>query len=294
MSTRFFGRFLIDRGKITAEQLHSAVSVQNQANQPLGHRAIELGYMKNQDVQWINQLQRTRDRRFGELAVETGMLTENQLGELLIGQAQDWILLGEVLMEQGYLTQEELAHELNEFSRLEQEAPENIERLYSGRRNTRILEIFADVVTKIVQRVGHERVKIVGCHGDPAAARLLDFTIHQRFTGGFEGLLCLNLSTDMLLRIAAQMLDAPFDPAMQPDDDVRDGATEFLNIISGHVCIRLGNLGLVTDLQAPEIHDNRESRFAIVQAAKNAQFTATDFQHPESQMEICLIDRSRL
>ncbi len=294
MSTRFFGRFLIDRGCITADQLQTAVATQSQSNQPLGRRAVEQGYMKSEDAQWLNQLQRTRDRRFGELAVETGMLTENQLGELLISQAQDWILLGEALVTNGCLTQEELALELDEFSRQEQQAPENIEKLYSGRRNSRILEIFADVTTKIFLRVCHERLKIAGCHGDPGGARLLDYTLSQRFTGGFEGVICLNLSTDILLRIAGKMLDTDLLPQSRPDDDALDGATEFLNIICGHVCIKLGNLSLVTELLAPEIHDNSGSRFAMARAAKNAQFTATDFQHPESRVEMCLVDRSRL
>jgi aspartate ammonia-lyase len=54
-------------------------------------------------VNKVHKLQTARDKKFGELAIEEGYLTESQLNELLNFQKVSNVLLGQALIEK-YLT----------------------------------------------------------------------------------------------------------------------------------------------------------------------------------------------
>jgi CheY-specific phosphatase CheX len=267
-----------------------AVELQRHVNVKLGTLAVDRGFMTIEDVERINRMQRTVDKKFGELAVEKGFITEAQVDDLLGNQKSDRLFLGEALVKKGFLSFEELGKELEAFRADQEGIPGTISEIYTDSPNAPILETFTDVLTKMFLRIADETVKAAPCTKGAAGARFHDFTIYQTFIGSYDGLLCVNLTADILGRIAGKMLGETVGEA---DEDAQDGASEFVNIVSGNICARLSAMGRTSEIQPPKIHDNRQgSAFNLMEAAAGGEITVTPLLHPESGIELCVVDRS--
>ena len=79
MYSQFFGSYLLRRDAITPEQLTHAISQLSAAHIKLGTLAMHKGYMVASEVDEVCFLQTREDRRFGEIAIERGYLTEDQV-----------------------------------------------------------------------------------------------------------------------------------------------------------------------------------------------------------------------
>ena len=62
MNAKFFGQYLLEKGKITAQQLVDAVESQKSVHTPLGALAIEKEILAAGQVQKIHDEQRRTDR----------------------------------------------------------------------------------------------------------------------------------------------------------------------------------------------------------------------------------------
>jgi len=111
-----FGLFLVQQGVITADQLVAALEIQQQRSVPLGQLAIEECLMSARDVFRVLQSQREHPRdRFGEIAVDLGLITYDELQRLLMLQMNRKPALVDVLVRQGVLTPEKAELELAAF-----------------------------------------------------------------------------------------------------------------------------------------------------------------------------------
>ena len=72
-----------------------------------------------------------------------------------------------------------------------------------------------------------------------------------------------------------------------------DGGGEFVNILGGNVCAKLSAMGRVSEIQPPRVHDNRkDGAFDLAGLASGASLSVTPLVHPESGIELCVVDRS--
>jgi len=290
MAAKFFGQFLIERERITREQLLAAVELWQSMNVKIGTLAIIRGYMTEDEIERVKQIMRTVDKRFGEIAVDEGFLTQTQVDKLLKQQQKGRVLLGEALVQKGFLTEEVLSEELEVFEETQEKTPNTIEEVYSGKPNAPILVVFADMVTKMFIRIANEIVKIDYCHHDASAARPYDFTISQPYDGTFQGKFCLSLTSDILVRIARKMYYAE---AFVVDEIARDAVAEFVSLIGGNVCAKLREMGMPSEIFPPEVHDNRNGPgFDLPNEAEGAELAITPVLHPESGIEFWVIDRT--
>ena len=76
MFTQFFGNFLLNKGVLSSEQLLDALKEQSNAKIKLGTLAMHAGYMTANEVDNIVIMQTHQDRKFGELAVDNGYLSQ--------------------------------------------------------------------------------------------------------------------------------------------------------------------------------------------------------------------------
>jgi CheY-specific phosphatase CheX len=287
--TQFFGQYLLQKGRITAEQLLAAVNLQGRVNVMLGTIAVDRGYLTATDVQRINLLQRSRDERFGELAIELGLLTESQLQELLASQKQDRLFLGEALVQQGYLTAEEMCQELESFiaSQAQTGPTTSIAGLYRGLEQADILEAITDICTKFFLRIAHFTVRPSRPHHEAGSLARFDYAVTQRFSGSFDGDICLNLGSDLVLQIAGEMLEEKL-PAV--DDTALDAAMEFVNLLSGNVCGKLSQLGHPSEITAPRAYGKTDRPADLL--GKGGRVVVTPLVYPEGEGELCVIIRS--
>jgi|RhiMethySRZTD1v2_1073278.scaffolds.fasta_scaffold507189_2 hypothetical protein len=113
-----FGLYLKNKGVITAEQLISALEAQLKTRVPIGQLALEEGIISPRDIFDVLRAQREGPTmRFGEIAIEMGLMTEDQLMRLLMIQSDRKRPVADILVMQGAITKEQASTELAEYRR---------------------------------------------------------------------------------------------------------------------------------------------------------------------------------
>lgn len=249
-TVKFFGQYLLEKGRITNEQLLEAVEYQNSTNARLGTLAIERGLLSEDQVRHVNQQQKTTDRLFGDLAVDLGYLTPDQLADLVEIQKTSRLFLGEALVEKGFMTAEELERELALFKAEQQASQMMIRGALVQLKGAELVVDVLDMVLKLFKRIIHENVLIEDCHQDRAQWLGYDWLVSQEMTGDVNATLVMGIPTRLLTKIAGKMLDETFTDA---NELAQDAVKEFLNVTSGNICAKLSQRDLVVGLQPPRI-----------------------------------------
>jgi hypothetical protein len=113
-----FGLYLKNKRVITAEQLVAAAEVQLSSLTRIGQLALEESLISPRDILEVLRAQsETPSQRFGELAIEMGILTRDELMRLLMIQADRKRSIADILISQGVLTREQVAREMGEYRR---------------------------------------------------------------------------------------------------------------------------------------------------------------------------------
>jgi hypothetical protein len=113
-----FELYLKNKGVISAEQLTAALEEQLDKLVPIGQLALEENVLSARDIFTILQAQNdSPGQRFGDLAVEMGLMTRETLVRLLTLQADRKRPIVDILVGQRALTHEQAATELAEYRR---------------------------------------------------------------------------------------------------------------------------------------------------------------------------------
>ena len=108
-----FGLYLKKKGIISAEQLVAALETQLNTLTPIGQLALEEGIISPRDIFDVLRAQSASPNvRFGDLAIEMGLMTRNDLMRLLMIQADRKRPVADILVAQGVLSREEKAYEM--------------------------------------------------------------------------------------------------------------------------------------------------------------------------------------
>lgn len=249
-TVKFFGQYLLEKGRISNEQLLDAVEYQNSTNARLGTLAIERGLLSEDQVRHVNAQQKTTDRLFGDLAVDLGYLTPDQLADLVEIQKTSRLFLGEALVEKGFMTAEELERELALFKAEQQASQMMIRGALVQLKGAELVVDVLDMVLKLFKRIVHENVLIEDCHQDRAQWLGYDWLVSQEMMGDVNATLVMGVPTKLLLKISGKMLDETFTDA---NDLAQDAIKEFLNVMSGNICAKLSQRDLVVNLAPPKI-----------------------------------------
>jgi CheY-specific phosphatase CheX len=264
MNAKFFGQYLLEKGKITAQQLIDAVESQKSVHTPLGALAIEKEMLTAGQVQKIHDEQKRTDRRFGELAVSLGFMTHQQLIELIEVQASRKVLLGEVLVSKGFVDLEELEHELRTYQQEQEKISAEISSFFNKVLHRDIVENFTDLTMKMFTRFVKQVMKIELCEMGKDKVKLYDWAVTQKIQGDgieFASLLCV--PTDFLLQMASSMLNQPI---TKENEVVIDAAKEFMNITNGNACAKLSGYGLNLRMVAPEVYETAKNPYPVEKA----------------------------
>lgn len=113
-----FGLYLKNKGIISAEQLVAALETQLNTLTPIGQLALEEGIIRPRDIFDVLRAQsEVPNVRFGDLAIEMGLMTRDDLMRLLMIQADRKRSVAEILVQQRVLTAERSAAEMIEYRR---------------------------------------------------------------------------------------------------------------------------------------------------------------------------------
>jgi hypothetical protein len=115
MAPRFFGQWLVSRGRITSDQLLAALDMQLETNKDLGAFALQANILTDEQVNDIRREERETNRRFEELAIEKSLLTPEQVERLVERQRGQRRFVGEIIAEQGFMLYRDVMTELDLF-----------------------------------------------------------------------------------------------------------------------------------------------------------------------------------
>ena len=92
MFSQFFGKYLLDTGKITDDQFNSCMEYIKANRVQLGLIAETEGMLTRTQANELNYLQMQTDKLFGDLAVEKGYLTTSDITYLLGRQGNPYLI----------------------------------------------------------------------------------------------------------------------------------------------------------------------------------------------------------
>jgi hypothetical protein len=115
-----FGLYLKKKGIVTADELVAALEAQLATMPRIGQLALEEGLISPRAIFDVLRAQReSPDVRFGDLAVEMGLVTRDELMRLLMIQADRKRPLAEVFVAERMLSQQRVDEEMIAFRRLQ-------------------------------------------------------------------------------------------------------------------------------------------------------------------------------
>ena len=254
------GNYLVETGKITAEQLAYTLADQDTVRVKLGLIAVAEGMMTLEQTAEVNRLQALMDQRFGDIAVQKGYLTDEQVGKLLKKQGNAYLSFIQTLVDGEYLDMEDVELVINTF------------RLINGFSNSEMEDLKSDEAERIVPLfIPEEGKKFAGIISTAVKTliRLIDRHIYigkaemvssfptkdmvSQSLEGENGLIaCFSEGNGALLQVCSKFAQDEFE---QLDLDSLDAAGELLNCINGLYASGLSRDGKFLELLPPDYSD---------------------------------------
>jgi CheY-specific phosphatase CheX len=281
MNTRFFGQYLLEKGRITSQQLVAALECQKGITEPIGTTALERGLLTAEQIKQILQQQRKTNQRFGEIAVVLGFLTQAQLDELLDKQDTNHrARLGEALVSKGYITLETLEKELKEYIKESERVASEVSAAFSNIAHKHIVRTFTDLMLVMFTRFGKQDVIIERCETGKEKVRLFRWVISQKIAGQDVEFNCLlSVPPKLLLQMASTMLD---EDIITADELALDATKEFVNIANGTACAKLSEDGVNLKLMPPEVYETTTTPYPI----RASDVVCVHLASPDSKLEV--------
>jgi CheY-specific phosphatase CheX len=281
MNTRFFGQYLLEKGRITSQQLLDALECQKEITAAIGVMALERGLLTTEQIKQVVQQQKKTNQRFGEIAVASGFLTQAHLNELLDGQdTSHRVRLGDALVSKGYITLETLEKELKEYNKESEKFASEVSAVFSNIAHKHIVKTFTDLMLVMFTRFGKQDIIIERCETGKEKVRLFRWVISQKIAGQDGEFNCLlSVPPKLLLQMASTMLDEHISTA---DELALDATKEFVNIANGTACAKLSEDGVNLKLMPPEVYETTTTPYPI--NAKDV--VCVHLASPDSKLEV--------
>ena len=263
MGIKFFGQFLIENGVVDSDQIRAALKLMEEENRSLGTLAEAGGILTAEEAAKVNAQQRTCDVPFGELAVEMGLLSEEQVEYLLGFQEQTRLRIGQALVRQSALANDRLLELLVQF--------ENEQALFrignvdlpEGLESNLLAATVLDLLPRLLVRVASIGVRI---GKGQAAADAPDLPVRTAVavTGDVGLLICLLGNEEFSLQLAgatAGLDESRLEAARQDVALLADGVGEFLNVLAGNAMGMLERKQITTELAPPQCDPELDSGY---------------------------------
>lgn len=149
----FLGRFLVEQGAVSQEQLEDGLRFQREHNRRIGEVAMDRGVLSADQVLAIRDRQRMDPRLFGDIAVGERQMSRRALDELLFFQKVQHVYLGEALLLRGHINRSRYEELMGRYWALRQAGRVNLRYLQDFFAENRIAEIFFTAVSRAVSRL---------------------------------------------------------------------------------------------------------------------------------------------
>lgn len=259
MFSQFFGNYLLNKQKITNEQFISCMEYMRANRVKLGLIAESEGLLTRKQADELNHLQLQSDKRFGDLAVEKGYLTDADISHLLQLQGNPYLIFVQALEENHIMNRDEIQENLDAFQKEEGLTNSAIDAIKYGDFE-RLLPTFVntdkEAVLDMMGLVLRNIVRFVSSYIRIDEAKKVTeysakYIAYQKTTGAYNGFLGFASDDNAILTIADGYADEYFE---KPDEDALDSVCEFTNCINGLYATELSYKEVVIDMLPPEFH----------------------------------------
>lgn len=257
MFSQFFGHYLLENQKITAEQFSSCMNYIKANRVKLGLIAENEGLLTRAQANELNYLQMQSDKRFGDLAVEKGYLTDADVTYLLGRQGNPYLIFIQALEESNVLTREEIDAALVAFQSDLALSDEELKAIQDGDIEG-LLPAFMDVEdSRYLSLVGltlRNIVRFITSYiriekGSFVSSLNARYIAWQRTIGDYDGFLGFCCDDDGILTLADGYAKEKFGVV---DEDALDSVCEFTNCVNGLYATELSYQNISIDMQPPE------------------------------------------
>lgn len=261
MFKELFGSYLIDSGKITAEQYAVIKESMKSMRVKLGIIAVSEKFITEKQADEINRAQAAMDKRFGDIAIEKGYLTDDQVGHLLSMQGNPFMQFTQAAVEGGILTLAEVDSAMSDYQTAGGFSDEDIESIKTGdvdkiasvfikSGNELVDDLFSLALRNVIRFISTE-VSIGKV--EELSSYNYEHIAGQEVKGDHNILLTFSGNGTSLLTIANTYAKEEFESV---DADAFDSVCEFTNCINGLYASKLSKEGINIDMLPPLFFDN--------------------------------------
>ncbi len=255
------GNYLVDTGKITKGQLQDILDGAGKVRVKLGLIAVAEGCMTAAEAEEVNRLQAVMDKRFGDIAVENGYLTEEQVNMLLKKQGDEYMVFLQTLVDLDVMDMTAAEQVLLEYQKEKNLTDAECEDIKSGDID-RILPIFLPkeagayqeligvAVRTMIRCVDREICLDQGIMADSINGRNGSFQTMEAEDGGK---ICVGLLEENGGFVTTASLFAG-EELFQLDEDALDSCAELLNCINGIYASAKSREGVELELLPPDMY----------------------------------------
>ena len=239
MVESIIGSYLVDSGRITQHQLSEALAKMDAVRVKLGLIAVSEGFMTFAQAEEVNRLQAICDKRFGDIAVEKGYLTDEQVGKLLKRQGDAFLAFIQALEDDKLITIGEVSDIMDEFKKntcltnteLEDIKSDDVEKIVSvflpdGAQD---YEALVTVAIKTLIRLVDRHASVVRIEKKPVDTAA-PMAVQEMEGNGEKYLNGFKEGNGALLTAACFFGQEDFE---EMNEDVLDAAAELMNCING-------------------------------------------------------------
>ena len=224
---------------------------------------MHAGYMSASEVDRVIIMQTHEDKRFDELAIPEGYLTEAQVTELLQTQNPNFLLLGQALLNVGVINNEQLQSLIIGY--------QSDNELYDADMSAETKDIVNHLVENffvVAERqlspgelsflhlLFNDLVRFIGDDFSPVRPELCkeyptNYCISQQINGKFSIRTYIDMPESTCIAFASRYVDEDFNSF---DEYVQSSLEDFLNLHNGLFNVNMSNeQGLELQLDVPNV-----------------------------------------
>lgn len=261
MFFNLFAGYLLDNNKISSDDYKTIKLAQAKTRVKLGLIAVSEKMINEKQAEEINRKQAVMDKRFGDIAVELGYLTPDQVSRLLELQGNPYMLFSQTITDNGIMSLADVETYFADFiaaNNFDENAAEaiknddidNIIPLFAKGADDIILELLS-VSIRTINRLISTDLNIKA--GYSADAYNYNYLATQALEGEHNISLGISGSKEGVLEVAGLFAAEEF---TEIDLDSLDSIGEFINIINGLFATALSYRKVQVELMAPSFYEN--------------------------------------
>lgn len=267
MLSQYFGSFLLNRGYVNRDTLNNVLSTEKQSRVKLGVLAVSSGILTAAHVEQIHTIQKTQDKRFGEIAIELNYLTGDKLEALLLQQKSSQMELSQLLVDQGVMDLFTLEKALEEYQRDSKFSDAQFQAIQSGNVEE-LVEAFINLPGTINRQAYMDYISLFirntirFIDSTPVFKVVEEFTydanldvVRQDMKGDVNLNACLAFKEDMYVKFATRFAEMQ----ITEKNELADASvTEFLNLHNGIFVVNQSEQDKKVQLLPPSILKGNE------------------------------------